>query len=564
MAVPDAEAEPVVIPVSDLTASTTFYLAILKPLGYQRISRAHHETSTGIWQSVGLGPENTTRVDICLSQSIEEKHHHHHKHRTVHILFPATSDLAVRDFHTAALGSGGTSILAPDTCTDQPNTFKAKVSDLDENTVEVSFCDPHEAQEAAARETRGIVEPAEKDNRERGSKHEHEHESIHEIRDKRQEVVAESASKARGGVGERRAEAPAAADLNPPLPRHSEHQAKFGSQTTINPTKNKTVVGALLATAAGGFLAYKAFQSKDDSQDRERSFSARIAARDRVKTEAQEAASASQAREERDTMSSGRDAWRSKARSGRRDSFVDRMDRADSGYYSSAPARNRGQSPTRKKYHYPPPSPDMRQTSRGRSVRSYETSDPIPIKYTTTRTRSPNTITPPSIPPPPTTRLRTSSSYRPSRSPPDPKPRSSASTSKPPPSSYPLKNAPQAVSRSPPPRSASAHSHQSRFSTTGQRTIQSPANPPSASLTAKALSSHTAASGGGPPSRAPPDSRGVLDELDTIVPDDSISCAPPPPRSSRRPRKDSSSKARSGDRRRSRSGLGGRLLGVVY
>ena len=609
---------PLTLRVDDLASSTSFYLAALQPLGYTFISQVQHQTSQSTSQAVGIGPENTERIDVFLSQS-------GHPSPTstdpkfAHVVFPTTSRVAVRDFYTAALNAGGRPVSRPDWQGNSQETFAAIVADSDGNQIEVFYCDAvNETADINVDPNNGAIIPASRAEASINGWRENlpDASATTEAPRPRAPFTASkrtvlrtngspqptpSMAPSRSGTYHSRREAP-------PLGTSTSAKAKSGSESTpaIDVPGGKAVVGTLLGAAAGAALAYTMTRSKQDSSRREGDFHAHMAERDRIKSEAKAHAM---------LYSTSPDSpWRSKARSGRQE-FADR----DSGYYSSSSRRDispRGRAVRRSEtfpqpsvssvrsasshgqkttcmIEYPPkPVSEASYSERVRRSNRSETSqstirpsrnNEVAIITTKQRRGSPtqSSIRPPSPPPPPDARprysLSRSQSLRSNDRHSNPRPGGSKTAANPPPpSSY---HPPTMVRRSssvgssgrrsrhdddraaasrrdspPPSYRRSQVSERRDFATSSPDKPLSRApssrhsNAGSLALTSRALSAHTAKTGS---RNVTESSHGALDDLETLAPDDSISCAPedPPPRRSHAPASLSTSHRVSGSRR---------------
>jgi catechol 2,3-dioxygenase-like lactoylglutathione lyase family enzyme len=116
--------------VSHLPTSCSFFLAALQPLGYRFL---------GQWgNQIGLG---VNEADFFLTQETPGI-----KAGAAHVAFSASSRTVVREFYANALQAGGRPHGSPASRTDGDECFNAAVLDLDGNSVEVVF---HEGGAAA-------------------------------------------------------------------------------------------------------------------------------------------------------------------------------------------------------------------------------------------------------------------------------------------------------------------------------------------------------------------------------------------------------------------------------
>lgn len=538
------------VPVNDLSSSTQFYLAALKPLGYCFISHVQHDTGHANTSAVGLGPEGTTRVDLFLSQSRGGRRRSPNN-RVPHVVFPASARHVVRDFYAAALGAGGRPVDRPGDRED--GRFAATVADLDGNKIDVNF------EKAPASSDIGGDAPAAM-----LPSTQHAGGSIQQWRESISHTVPASATRDGSNLYERstsRGRRPPSVAMSAQAParsnsRRSDTAARPSASPPADAAGGNKVVGTIIGAAAGAALAYTMVRSKQDSSSKERDFASRMAAKERLREEARQYA-----------------AKIDRARDVRRRSHADR----DSGYYSEnqpPPAyrekspttlvhrsttypqgRERGRSEAKRVLEYAPRTssptaysqgtvrpPQRSQSNRGRD-REREGS------YVTRRLSSPSKYgPPPSLPPLPASMSRkdTKSSQERARS-----RHTIPSVKERPPSSY---HQPPHRSDVAPRTSRAASAHSSTHTA-----VYAPLPPasaaPSAALTAKSLSKHD---------RARPDvDRGALDELKTVVPDDSISCVPYPEERRERSGKRGTSWVSDGRSRTSRHSRDGRRVGVA-
>ncbi|KAK4497191.1 hypothetical protein PRZ48_011641 [Zasmidium cellare] len=113
--------------VSHIPSATSFYLSALQPLGYRFIG---HQGD-----SIGLGIDS---ADFFLTQAPIGT-----RPSPNHLAFLAESRLIVRECYAAALNSGALPSGAPNYRNEDCSCFNAAVEDLDGNTVEFIFQQPH-------------------------------------------------------------------------------------------------------------------------------------------------------------------------------------------------------------------------------------------------------------------------------------------------------------------------------------------------------------------------------------------------------------------------------------
>ncbi|GAB7356135.1 hypothetical protein MBLNU459_g6731t3 [Dothideomycetes sp. NU459] len=107
--------------VSHLPSACSFFLSALQPLGYHYIGKQDDQ--------VGFGVED---ADFFLSPEITGL-----EASTAHIAFSAPSRVAVREFYAAALNAGGRPNGSPAARGEDDCLFNAAVLDLDGNSIEV-------------------------------------------------------------------------------------------------------------------------------------------------------------------------------------------------------------------------------------------------------------------------------------------------------------------------------------------------------------------------------------------------------------------------------------------
>ncbi|KAI1554169.1 ring-cleavage extradiol dioxygenase [Pyrenophora tritici-repentis] len=109
--------------VSHLPTSTSFFLSALQPLGYRYIGETGNQ--------IGLGIND---ADFFLCQETPGV-----KAGAAHIAFTAPSTTAVRNFYAAALTAGGRPNGAPGSRCSENGHFNAAVLDFDGNSIEVVY-----------------------------------------------------------------------------------------------------------------------------------------------------------------------------------------------------------------------------------------------------------------------------------------------------------------------------------------------------------------------------------------------------------------------------------------
>ena len=280
---------PLTLPVSDIAHSTSFYLAALAPLGYGFISKVQHQTPTASSEAIGLGPVGSSRVDVFLSQSYRVDAR---RPTGVHVVFPAISRIAVRDFYTAALQAGGQPIARPDNLTSSDGMFASIVTDIDGNQIEVCFPDgvpppddgsvqeaAEEAPSAAGksiekwREDVVVSEPAKSTVSGTTAKQPPTGISFDSIKS-----AWSSAAPLKSAVSAAASHVSARRDSGASQAAGSTRggsKSSFTSAPSVN-IGGKAVVGSLIGAAAGAALAYSMVRSKQDSQEQEQDHRSRI------------------------------------------------------------------------------------------------------------------------------------------------------------------------------------------------------------------------------------------------------------------------------------------------
>ncbi len=115
------------IPVNDLEKSKKFYLAALKPLGYELIKEY------GEWGLAGLGLEGKANIWLHVQGS----------HSAMHVAFAATDKARVESFHKEGLEAGGKENGAPGYRKDYgAGYFAAFLLDPSSNNIEMVWHDP--------------------------------------------------------------------------------------------------------------------------------------------------------------------------------------------------------------------------------------------------------------------------------------------------------------------------------------------------------------------------------------------------------------------------------------
>ena len=357
--------EPLTVQVSDIAQATSFYLAALSPLGYGFISKIQHQTATASSEAVGIGPAGSSRVDVFLSQSTRVGAG---LPNSAHVVFPATTTYAVRDFYAAALQAGGRPVARPDNLAASDGKFASVITDNDGNRIEVCFGDAVASPEASSGERAASVAGSSQANGPIQQWRESVADSTADIsvassRTPRPAPTAAPTASLKSAVSAARSMAAsqpvrtamsAASGASQASSKRSGTKLQGGRSTqssrkaSVFPTPSgnvggKTVVGTLIGAAAGAALAYTVVKSKQDSQEQQDEHERRLRS-DQVRAEA---------RAHCDATDRGQVTGK-----------IDMVDR-DSGYgsgsqYSASPSLLNPRGVT-----YPQPSTDT-NSSRGR------------------------------------------------------------------------------------------------------------------------------------------------------------------------------------------------------
>jgi catechol 2,3-dioxygenase-like lactoylglutathione lyase family enzyme len=265
--------------VSHLPTSCSFFLAALQPLGYRFL---------GQWgNQIGLG---VNEADFFLTQETPGI-----KAGAAHVAFSASNRIAVREFYANALQAGGRPHGSPGSRLDGDECFNAAVLDLDGNSVEVVF---HESAGAAADAAsdagksrlltwRKGVSANLSDNRSTVDSIASAATSL-----AKKALVPTSSTAARSNRAP--SEAPSAAPTNasrttakprseaPAIQRSFTMPALTPQSSNDNISiSRKTLVGTILGAAAGAAVAYAMCKSEEDSAKAEQA--AYLAAQDATK-----------------------------------------------------------------------------------------------------------------------------------------------------------------------------------------------------------------------------------------------------------------------------------------
>ncbi|KAF2827649.1 hypothetical protein CC86DRAFT_349312 [Ophiobolus disseminans] len=241
--------------VSHLPTSTSFFLSALQPLGYRYIGQSGHQVGFGIRDA-----------DFFLCQETPGV-----KAGAAHIAFTAPSRTAVRDFYTAALTAGGRPNGAPATRCDEDGHFNAAILDLDGNSIEVVFRNGPDVGDDGT-----VIGHSRVIKWQRSV-----HESYESYRSESRSIVSSHTSASRAAPTEVAAsvvsKAPTSVSKAGSLARSmSEPVAVPQTMTTSDAGSGaaKQLIGTLLGAAAGAAVAYAMVRSEQDSAKKESDFSA--------------------------------------------------------------------------------------------------------------------------------------------------------------------------------------------------------------------------------------------------------------------------------------------------
>lgn len=207
---------------------------------------------------------------------------HSIKAGAAHIAFTAPSRTAVRDFYTAALTAGGRPNGAPAARCGDEDSFNAAVLDLDGNSIEVVFRNRPDVMHDGT-----VIEHSRVITWQRSV-----YESYHDDRSvvsarTAKPAPTEVASKAPTVVSK----APTAASISRSVSEPIVPQATPASDAGDGAAKK--IIGTLLGAAAGAAVAYAMVRSEQDSAKKEADFSAFMDAKNIVRTAASHLAGAS-------------------------------------------------------------------------------------------------------------------------------------------------------------------------------------------------------------------------------------------------------------------------------
>ncbi|KAK2831961.1 hypothetical protein FQN49_006994 [Arthroderma sp. PD_2] len=253
--------------VSNLPASTSFFLSCLQPLGYCFMGR--HENN------VGFGTEPGKPADFWIAEERPGV-----PAGAAHIAFPAPSRDAVSAFFIAALKAGGKIHGEPCVRDSERNYFSAAVIDFDGNSIEAVH--RNDAASGAPSRRGTVVNEKVLSVVENGSVV-----SRHSTAKSRAMTVAPPKSEASSAMTARRSSKSAMSTVAPPQQQQIQQQPRQGprqeprqesrQETSVhylvtkeksgdNTNGAKAVVGTLLGAAAGAALAYVMVKGDSQSQ----------------------------------------------------------------------------------------------------------------------------------------------------------------------------------------------------------------------------------------------------------------------------------------------------------
>jgi hypothetical protein len=196
-----------------------------------------------------------------------------------HIAFTAPTRTAVRDFYAAALTAGARPNGAPASRCDEDGHFNAAVLDLDGNSIEVVFKNG-----ADIRDDGTVIQHSRVITWQR---------SVHESYSDNRSVVS---SRTRPAPSEVASKAESVASKAPTVARSVSEPIAVPHVTTTTDNGDgaaKTLIGTLLGAAAGAAVAYAMVRSERDSAKKESDFGAFYDAKNIVRTAAGYVAQAS-------------------------------------------------------------------------------------------------------------------------------------------------------------------------------------------------------------------------------------------------------------------------------
>jgi hypothetical protein len=192
-----------------------------------------------------------------------------------HIAFTAPSRTAVRDFYSAALTAGGRPNGAPATRCDDEDHFNAAVLDLDGNSIEVVFRNrPDVLHDGTVIEHSRVI-----------TWQRSVYESYHDDRS----VISARTSASKAAPSEVASKAASVVSKAPTVARSVSEPIAVAQATPASDAGDgaaKKIIGTLLGAAAGAAVAYAMVRSEQDSAKKESDFSAFMDAKNIVKAAA--------------------------------------------------------------------------------------------------------------------------------------------------------------------------------------------------------------------------------------------------------------------------------------
>ncbi|KAE8148529.1 glyoxalase family protein [Aspergillus avenaceus] len=228
--------------VSDLPASTSFFLSCLKPLGYQFIGR--HDNYLGFGQNPG------EPADFWITEQKPGV-----PAGATHVAFPAPSKDAVQTFFINALKAGGRIHGEPKTRDSETGYYSAAIIDGDGNSIEAVYrpsMSSARSESAPSMVTKATskassVKPG----------------SVAPSRSEARSYVSKATTAVeRPAPSERGAPSAVSRGIQPSSPTYVVHHT---AQKTDDGKAAKTIVGSLLGAAAGAAIAY-AMSKNGDSE----------------------------------------------------------------------------------------------------------------------------------------------------------------------------------------------------------------------------------------------------------------------------------------------------------
>lgn len=214
-------------------------------------------------------------IDVCIHRNLQQCSV---KAGAAHIAFTAPSTTAVRNFYTAALTAGGRPNGAPATRSDEDGHFNAAILDFDGNSIEVVYRNGPDLRDDGT-----VVEYSRVITWQR---------SVSESYRDDRSVVSARTSASRQAPIEVTSKAPSVVSKAPTVAPSPGSMARSMSEPVVQQTAPasdagdgvaKKIIGTLLGAAAGAAVAYAMVRSEQDSAKKENDFSAFMDAKATVK-----------------------------------------------------------------------------------------------------------------------------------------------------------------------------------------------------------------------------------------------------------------------------------------